>query len=328
LDDVTYLLPIRRHRAAPPEELTHYLRTVARTCDLLIVDGSDEATFGAHRRAWGGFARHVPPDAAVDAKNGKARGVLTGLQHGPHERIVIADDDVRYPEATLHHVAGLLDVWDLVSPQNHFEPLVWHAAWDTARTLLNRAVGHDFPGTLAVRRSALERTHGYDGNALFENLELIRTVHAAGGRVLHAQSVFVPRRPPTFAHFLRQRPRQAYDEWARPHRLVLGLLVVPGAASLIRRRGWRNLAALSAGAIALAQYGRIRNDGRTVFPARTAIFAPAWILERGVTSWLAVLARLRGGCRYNGQRLVLAAHSLRRLHASARRVSGEALTTR
>jgi hypothetical protein len=48
------------------------------------------------------------------------------------------------------------------------------------RTLLNRASGGDWPGTLGVRRSALQRTGGYDGSAMFENLELVRGEAHAG----------------------------------------------------------------------------------------------------------------------------------------------------
>ena len=67
---------------------------------------------------------------------------------------MIADDDVRYEPAALRRAAELLDEHDLVRPQNFFEPLPWHARWDTARTLLNRGFGRDYPGTLAVRRLA------------------------------------------------------------------------------------------------------------------------------------------------------------------------------
>ena len=96
--------------------------------------------------------------------------------------MVIADDDVRYDEVALERTVAALDEVELVRPQNYFAPLTWHARWDTARTLLNRVAGGvDFPGTLAVRRSALRGTDGYDGDVLFENLELIRTIEAAGG---------------------------------------------------------------------------------------------------------------------------------------------------
>lgn len=63
-----------------------------------------------------------------------------------------------------------------------FAPLPWHARWDSARSFLNRAFGDDYPGTLGVQRSALEKTGGYCGAVLFENLELIRTLQAHGLR--------------------------------------------------------------------------------------------------------------------------------------------------
>jgi hypothetical protein len=92
---------------------------------------------------------------------------------------------------------------DLVRPQNYFAELPWHARWDTARSLLNRVFSGDlefpigdFPGTLAVRRRALLATGGYDGDALFENLELMRTVRAAGGRVVTPLDLYVAPRPP------------------------------------------------------------------------------------------------------------------------------------
>jgi hypothetical protein len=82
-------------------------------------------------------------------------GIRTGIRHASHERILIADDDVRYDPESLRRTVELLGEYDLVRPQNYFQPLPWHARWDTARTLLNRSLGGDYPGTLAVRRSRM-----------------------------------------------------------------------------------------------------------------------------------------------------------------------------
>jgi hypothetical protein len=192
----------------------------------------------------------------------------------------------------------------VVRPQNYFDPLPWHARWDTGRTLLNRAVAADWPGTLVVRRSALPA--GYDGDAMFENLELVRTVQARGGRELPVLDLYVPRRPPSSAHFRGQRVRQAYDSFAQPGRLAAELAVLPLALAGLRRPRW-----LLAGAVAvagLAEVGRRRAGGRAVFPADTPLWAPLWLAERAVCSWLAVGARLHGGVRYGDGRLHLAAH--------------------
>jgi hypothetical protein len=172
--------------------------------------------------------------------------------------------------------------------------------------LIARALGGDWPGTLVVDRSVLMRAGGYDGAALFENLELVRTLQASGGTERVALDLLVARRPPTTRHFLGQRVRQAYDETARPPYLLAGLAVAPAVAL-----GGRRAAVVIAGAaIALAEAGRRRAGGRRAFPATAALWAPCWVAERAVTSWLAVAAWAMGGVRYGSVRLPLAAHRL------------------
>ena len=171
-------------------ELTPYLRRLGRLVDdVVVVDGSAPDVYARHAAAWAGLVRHVRPED--ETPMGKVGGVLTGVRHARHEYVVIADDDVRYDGAALRRVVTLLDEAEVVRPQNVFRPRPWHARWDTGRTLLNRLTGGDWPGTLAVRRSALAATGGYRGDVLFENLELVRTVRAAGGREAVPLDLFV-----------------------------------------------------------------------------------------------------------------------------------------
>ena len=300
--------------------MTAYLRALAEWCDdVIVVDGSPPEIFAEHGRLWGGQIRHTPPDPAHAALMGKVPGVLTGLDLVRHERVIIADDDVRYGRAELERVLALLVDYDLVRPQNFFSPLPWHALWDTARTLLNRAFGADFPGTLAVRRSILEASGGYDGDVLFENLELIRTVQANGGRVTAPLDLFVCRRPPTAQHFIGQRTRQAYDDFAIPVRMAIWLSLIPALlASMIRVR-WRGAAVLGGGVVLLAERGRRRAGGVTVFPIAASAMAPLWVLERSVCAWLAIMQRVRfGGVRYGDSVIPVAAHSVRQLRQRVR----------
>lgn len=311
------MLPLRWHDDTGLEELVAYLTRLAALIDVTVVDGSEPALFSAHARALPAGVRHLPVQP-WPGRNGKVAGVMTGVRQARHERVVLADDDVRYTEATLRAVAGLLDDADLVRPQNVFEPAPWHARWDTGRSLLNRALGHDYPGTLALRRSALLRAGGYDGDVLFENLELIRTVEAAGGRTRTADDVYVPRRPPTARHFAGQRVRQAYDDFAQPVRLAAELAVLPAIVAAVAGRRPGRLRVLLAGVaavVALAEVGRRRAGGARVFPRTAALWAPLWLAERVVCVWLAVGARLRGGVRYSDGRLRRAAHSVRWLRA-------------
>ena len=324
--DATYILPIRRRERGDVAELTDYLRRVSAMMEVVVVDGSPPDVFQSHADAWGALAVHVPPDPDRPALNGKVRGVLTGFRRATRERLVIADDDVRYEPAALARVVALLDRADVVRPQNYFEPLPWHARWDTARILLNRMTGGDWPGTLTVRRSVLLATDGYDGDVLFENLELVRTVLAAGGTEAVPLDLFVRRRPPDARHFWSQRVRQAYDELARPLRLGVSLGVLPLVAALVIGRRPGALVLLAGAGIALAECGRRRGGGQTVFPASASLLAPAWIAERAVCSWLALGARVFfGGVPYHGTTLARPATpmgELRRRHGMARATPG------
>jgi hypothetical protein len=206
---------------------------------------------------------------------------------------------VRYDDAALERIVALLGEAELVRPQNYFEPMPWHALWDSARTLLNRSVSFDYPGTLGLRRSFFMKVDGYDGDVLFENLELIRTFEAAGAAIESPLDLYVRRIPPTTKGFVSQRVRQAYDELALPLRLSLWLAVIPlTALGLVKKRpGAVATAALSTAAV--AEVGRRRAGGTRVFPARASFFAPLWILERATCTWLALLSRVRlGGVRY------------------------------
>jgi hypothetical protein len=303
--DCTYILPIRRNQTSDIEELTGYLRRLNTEVELIVVDGSPPAVFSYHDAAWPGI-RHVAPDERHRCANGKVAGVLTGLDLANRDRVVIADDDVRYDAASLGAVVRLLDDSEVVRPQNYFDPLPWHARWDSARSLLNRIGGGDWPGTLAIRPSSLRPSYSYNGDSLFENLELVRTVRASGGREIVASGIFVRRLPPSASQFFSQRVRQAYDEFARPPRLLWQLALLP--AAIVALKSPRLLLILAGGAVALAEVGR-RKDGATrVFPFVTSVFAPAWLVERAVCSWLAVFSRLaQGGVRYRGRVLRCAA---------------------
>jgi hypothetical protein len=299
-------------------EFIEYLRELATSgavAEVLVVDGSASDVFEDLAARAGPQVRHLPVDADLRGlANGKVAGVLTGLRHAVCDRVVLADEDVRYDTTALVALNRALERADIVRPQNYFDPLPWHACLDTARTLINRVTGGDWPGTLGLRRAALARTGGYDGNVLFENLELVRTVRAAGGVERRPLNLFVRRLPPSTAHFWSQRVRQAYDEFARPTRLLFWLTVVPGLGGLtLLRGGWVVVAAASA-AMATAELGRRVGDGASVFPVRASLAAPLWVLERGICAWLAVGARVwLGGVSYSGRRLSRAATPFRTL---------------
>lgn len=308
--DAEYVIPLKWTDDSDEDSLTRYLHGLSEIIDITVVDGSSAAMFERHQQCWSRYARVIRPAIRDEAaKNGKVAGVVEGLRQSRHERVVIADDDVRYSPDTLATVVRALENADLVRPQNYFTSLPWHARWDTARTLINRAVGADYPGTIAVRATPELLASGYSSDALFENLELIRTVHAQGGREKKLDDVFVGRIAPTARHFLHQRVRQAYDDFAQPARLLVELSLLSLVIGSLKRP--RRLMMLAVGATVLAEIGRRRRGGSAVFGRTSALWAPLWASERSITAWLALVARFRGGIGYGDARLTLAAHSTR-----------------
>lgn len=333
---LSYVVPIRWRDGEQRQELAAYLAGIGPYCaEVIVVDGSPGEVFAANAKALASHVTHVPPAEDESWLMGKVSGVRTGLRLASHERVVIADDDVRYDPEALRRAAELLEGHDLVRPQNYFDRLPWHARWDTARTLLNRSLGRDYPGTLAVRRSRVLAMGLYDGDVLFENLELIRTLRVHGGSTVSPLDLYVARVPPSASHFWGQRTRQAYDDFALPLRMALWLAVVPllllaafgGRIGVFAQRGGPKIrqggtAFAAALSILAAERGRRRAGGAVVFPVTSSLLAPVWILERGVCAWLAVLQRLRfGGVRYGDSVIPVAAHSERQL---ARRSAGSA----
>jgi hypothetical protein len=147
---------------------------------------------------------------------------------------------------------------------------------DTGRALLNRALAADFPGTLAVRCTTFEAARCYDGDVLFENLELMRTVRAFGEKIQYARDVFVRRMPPDAEVFPGQRTRQAYDSRSRCGELLL----LPSAAMAVARRSTFVLAATVLITVAVPEAGRRRRGALAVYPPGSALWAPLWLAER------------------------------------------------
>jgi hypothetical protein len=311
--EVSYILPLRAHSTAHAAELAAYLHDLrSGDLDIIVVDGSEGPIFNALDALLDPCITHVPPDRDIEGANGKVRGVLSGLRRARFQKIVVADDDVRYDAGTLRAVArGLYDA-AIVRPQNYFSPAPWHAVLDTSRTLINRAFEGDWPGTLAFRREFLPR--GYNPDALFENLELVRTIRARGGRESVRRDLYVRRLPPTSAHYGSQRVRQAYDEFARPLRLLITCAIAPFAICSLATHRPHWVAALATASIVAAAAGYLRDGGYRYFSLLAVLAAPLWVAERAVCAWLAIYERVRyGGIRYAGRVLRRAASTRKEL---------------
>jgi hypothetical protein len=293
----TYLLPIRRtaFSSREAEELGEYFRTLTEAgCDVLVIDGSAARVFQQYAEAWRSLCQHEPVDRSFGYLNDKVNGIHTGVALATTEKIILADDDIRYAPAEIDRVCELLENFEVVRPQNFLSPGPWWARMEAARMLINRATlpTADYPGTCAFRRATMLRVGHYDGDVLFDNEEIIRHFARAGATVSYAMNLFVRKRPPTFRKWLEQRPRQAYEDFGMRAKTALFLGLPIFAGWLGYALGWKSfifyLLSLAAISIALTTIGRFRGSAAEHFPWSVCLFAPLWILERTASTYWAL----------------------------------------
>jgi len=309
----SFIVPIRRVQVDLLEikRLSNYFKSLSSAgCEVLIVDGSPKLVFEEHAKSWRSFSKHVAPDPKYTYLNGKVNGVHTGIDLASCERIILADDDIRYTAADVNRMCRLLDSFELVRPQNFIAPSPWWARLENARILINRGVlrAGDYPGTCGFRRSAILRVGPYDGDVLFDNEELVRHFAVNGGDIKYALDFFILKRPPTLAKWLEQRPRQAYEDFVMRAKTAAFLAVIPVTLWLSFLTAARSviffLAMLSLLSVLLSGRGLMRDAAYRFFPVRSPFYAPLWILERSLSVYWALYWRVWYGGYPFGEKLL------------------------
>ena len=309
----TYLLPIRRSTftAAEVEDFAGYFQALrAAACEVIVVDGSPDDVFAQHGELWSDLCRHLPVDRRFGYLNDKVNGIHTGVEIASCEKIVLADDDIRYTAADIEKMIALLDDYEMVRPQNFLSPLPWWARVESARMLINRAtlrIG-DYPGTCAFRRSTMLRVGHYDGDVLFDNEEIVRHFATSGATINYAVDFFIQKRPPHYQKWLEQRPRQAYEDFGLRSKTALFLLLpwlIVGSGVLAGFAGVVLCVALiSIFAVALACAGGARGVASEYIPPWLCLYAPLWVFERMLSTYWAVYWHFRHGGYPFGDKLL------------------------
>lgn len=309
----TYLLPIRRVRAHADEieAFAQYFRSLAHSgCEVIVVDGSPAEVFAEHDRAWGKLCRHSTVDSQYKYLNGKVNGVHTGVDLASSEKIVLADDDIRYTSEEITRACDLLERHEMVRPQNYLSPLPWWGRMEAARMLINRGVLRtgDYPGTCAFRRSTFLRVGHYDGDVLFDNEEIVRHFVLQEADVFYALGLFVHKRPPTFRKWMEQRPRQAYEDFVMRAKTLLFASLLPIILMLGILGGVQAMLLfacfVSVCAVLLALRGLWRDRADRVFPTYVILYAPLWVAERVLSTYWALYWRVAHGGYPFGDRLL------------------------
>lgn len=309
----TYLLPIRRSvfSAVEAQELASYFESLgAADCEVIVVDGSPPDVFEQHRALWAPLVRHEAVDRRFGYMNDKVNGIHTGVERASCEKIVLADDDIRYAPGDVARICTLLDEFEMVRPQNYLKPLPWWARMEAARMLINRAtlLTGDYPGTCAFRRSAMLRVGHYDGDVLFDNEEIIRHFAAAGASIDYAIDFFIRKRPPQHSKWKEQRPRQAYEDFGLRAKTALfvslPIVVFLGAICAGMVGLLLCIALITLVASAVAVLGRARGEAVKFFPAYIPLYASLWVFERSASTYWALYWYFRHGGYPFGDKLL------------------------
>lgn len=233
----TYLCPIRLNSINESliSEFNDYWKFLNdQGCEVLVVDGSPPHILNVHAAALS-HCRHLKVDKRYKFLNGKVNGIMTGVREASHEKIILADDDIRYLAEDIYQMVEGLEDYDVVRPQNYFQPLPTWARLDAARILINRATNPegDYPGTFGFRKSIFEAAGPFDGDVLFDNEELIKHFVNFGAHINYSTNFFIMRKPPLLAKSLEQRPRQAYEDFIMKGKTAFFLSLLPASLFLL-----------------------------------------------------------------------------------------------
>lgn len=295
--DAEYVLTLRWREPGPIAEVARYAASVAEWMPVTVIDDSAPALASVHAHALPDSVRHHRPgQPRVVGRHGAARGVHSGRLPGLRPRAIIAAHDVRYDRASLMALLAAAPDADIVLPQTVLRPQPWQARWDTARSLVTRAVvspwfAGDESATAVICRDTFLAVGGMESPLLHDVPELRRTVDSVRGEVVMALDVYVERLAPSVPRFWRQRLRQAGDSFGHPARVAGELALLPSILLAARRPPL--LAAAALGTVLVAEIGRRRAGGADHYRADAALWAPVWVAERAVGAWAAIARRLR-----------------------------------
>ncbi|HYH09617.1 MAG TPA: hypothetical protein VEK11_21390 [Thermoanaerobaculia bacterium] len=278
-------------------ELANYLSTLGVAgCDVVILDASPRMQLELHSRILRWVGRHVAARTEHCAPGGSVDLVRAAIGLAGCEKVIVAAEDVRYTPEAIGQICDLLEMHEVVEPQDYLDPLPWWGGIEAGRMLVHRGIEPqpDHGATFGFRRSAVR---GLRVPGMVEPADdPARRLAAAGAEVFAASNVFVRRQPAPLEDWLTQRPRAAGDDFALPVKAAFFFSLLPLLTLLAALGGFR-LAGGYASVIAFASVAlaiRGRSGAGAFFPLRACLFAPVWIFERSISVYWALFRKLRG----------------------------------
>jgi hypothetical protein len=279
-------------------DLASYLSTLSVfNCEVIIIDGSPGPIFESNGRVLRWVGRHIAARPRHRNFGGGIDLVRAAVDVSSCEKIIVAGENVRYAPEAIDTICALLDMHEVVEPQDYFEPLPWWSGIEAGRILVHRGVEPlpDHGATFGVRKSAVRGLRGIDVG-WWNGDDPVRRLASLGAEVFSACEVFVRRLPPAFGAWLSERPKQADDDFAMPVKTAFFLALLPVAALMAVFGGMRltggYAGAILIGSIVLAIRGR--GGAASFFPLRACLCAPLWMVERSISVYWALFRKLRG----------------------------------
>lgn len=277
--------------------LADYLSTLGvLRCEVVVVD--DTGSFERNHRILRWVACHVAALPRHRGLNGAVDPIRAAFDLASCEKVVAASPRVRYAPEVLDQICSLLDLHEVVEPQDYYDPLPWWVGIDAGRMLVHRGIDSipDHGATFGFRRSAIRGIRSLEVLD-FACDDCVRRLQEQGAEIASPAGLFVRSEPPQMRSWIRERPRHADDDFSFPVKTAFFFALLPLLALLASFGGVRlagSYAGLVAGAaVLLAVRGRF--GAARVFPIRVCFFAPLWVLERSVSVYWALLRKVSGG---------------------------------
>lgn len=294
----SYVVVVGNTTASTSElrDLASYLSTLGVAgCDVVVLDSSPRLQFELNARILRWVGRHVAVRPEHRSHTGSLDPVRSAATLAACEKVIVAAEDVRYTPDAIGQICDLLEMHEVVEPQDYLDPLPWWGGIEAGRILLHRGIEPqpDHGATFGFRRSAVR---GLRALEIIEAEDQARRLAAAGAEVFPATNVFVRREPGALDEWLSERPRVAGDDFDLPMKSVFFFSLVPMLLLLAVVGGLR-LAGGYASVIAFAAVGlalRGRAGAGAFFPLRACLYAPLWVFERSVSVYWALFRKLRG----------------------------------
>lgn len=278
-------------------QLANYLSTLGlHDVDVVVVDPSPQPRFDQNARVLRWVGRHAAVKPEYITQSGTIDILRAAVDLASCEKVIVAAEDVRYTPEAIGQLCDLLDLHEVVEPQDYLDPLPWWGGIEAGRILVHRGIEPqpDHGATFGFRRAAVRSLRNLGAADLHE--DQARRLASVGAHVYPAPEVFVRRQPGALAEWVTGRARQAGNDFILPIKtafffsLMPLLLLLAILGGLQMAGGYAGVIAFSTVALAL----RGRAGAGAFFPLRAVLFAPLWVFERSVSVYWALFRRIRG----------------------------------